>query len=59
MPNDNNKNLILLIIALVLFALLVLTGCAKIEVTPPTAQPRTADRLSASMGAGDWLVRRA
>ena len=39
MPNDNNKNLILLIIALVLFALLVLTGCAKIEVTPPTAQP--------------------
>lgn len=39
MSNEHNKNLILLIIAIVLLALLALTGCAKIEVTPPAARP--------------------
>ena len=39
MSNEHNKNLVLLIIAIVLLALLALTGCAKIEVTPPAARP--------------------
>lgn len=45
MSNEHNKNLVLLIIAIVLMALLALTGCAKIEVTPPAAQPCAAGRL--------------
>ena len=39
MSNEHNKNLVLLIIAIVLLALLAFTGCAKIEVTPPAARP--------------------
>lgn len=41
MFNEHNKNLVLVIIAIILLALLALTGCAKIEVTPPDARPDT------------------
>lgn len=39
MLNKNKKNLGLAIIAIIILALLALTGCAKIEITPPAARP--------------------
>jgi hypothetical protein len=58
MSNENKKNMVLAIILVLLFAVLALTGCAKIEVTPPA--PRLdAPRSHALPVAYDRLWARA